>query len=153
MGGYSSVFVYQAPRCIRWGQAIDMREDEVDTVAKELARLIAAEKSPHGDVATDDLPLRHRESAKALIAILDRMRANRTTYGHDGAAPAPSRDPWAATPLSKDDVDVGAVVMYSPPGDRRAYPCDVEKIDGPIAYLTPITPSRTYEVKLDDPDT
>jgi hypothetical protein len=38
-------------------------------------------------------------------------------------------------PVPDDALLVGSTVLYRPPGDRRAYPCQVEKIDGSRAYL------------------
>jgi hypothetical protein len=44
--------------------------------------------------------------------------------------------PQAHAP-SDSGIRVGITVVYRPPGEQRAYPCRVEKIEGGRAYLVP----------------
>jgi hypothetical protein len=39
-------------------------------------------------------------------------------------------------------------VLYRPPGDKRTYPCRVEKVEGTRVYLVPELPTCTGWVDL-----
>jgi hypothetical protein len=53
-------------------------------------------------------------------------------------------------PVSGDVVSEGSLVLYRPPGDKRTYPCRVEKLDGSRAYLVPDIPTCTGWVDLEN---
>lgn len=117
-----------------------MDEAEVEIVAEELAKLGGAswypgrERGPILRVVHE----RYRDRARAAIAALDRYR------GRSGAEPpadnsqAPTRQQDATdTSPASYDIQVGATVVYRPPGDRRSYACTVEKIRNGFVYLVP----------------
>ena len=120
-----------------------MTEDEVEAVAEELAKAGGVawypgrSRGPLLRMVSD----RYRDRARLAIAALDRYRAHKA-----GVAPADTPDsidvgsipeqPQAHAP-SDSGIRVGTTVVYRPPGEQRAYPCRVEKIEGGRAYLVP----------------
>jgi hypothetical protein len=45
-------------------------------------------------------------------------------------------------------ISAGSLVLYRPPGDKRTYPCRVEKVKGDRVYLVPEIPTCTGWVDL-----
>ena len=118
-----------------------MTEDEVDVVAAELAKAGGVgwypgrERGPLKHVVN-----RYRDRARLAIAALDRFRAGRQS----ALAAEPidiSQIELNSGPLShpapEHSLQAGSMVLYRPPGDRRAYPCRVDKVEGSRAYLVP----------------
>ncbi|WP_246728379.1 hypothetical protein [Microvirga terricola] len=119
-----------------------MDEAEVEVVAEELAKLGGTtwypgrEQGPVLRVVHE----RYRDRARAAIAALDRYRAEKTGEPTPSAPEKRSFDQKVDSPAlltPSDNIEVGATVIYRPPGDRRAYPCTVEKITDGHIYLTP----------------
>jgi hypothetical protein len=117
-------------------------EDEVEVVAEELAKAGGTswypgrERGPLLRVVVD----RYRDRARLAIAALDRYRA--TKAGEASPAKVESTENVASTEETPDApsdtaVRVGSTVVYRPPGEQRAYPCRVERIEGEHAYLVP----------------
>ena len=121
----------------------DVTEDEVEAVAEELAKAGGVawypgrERGPLLRIVSD----RYRDRARLAIAALDRYRAHKA-----GVAPADTPDSIDVGPIpeqpqahapSDSGIRVGVTVVYRPPGEQRAYPCRVEKIEGGRAYLVP----------------
>jgi hypothetical protein len=130
-----------------------MTDEEVEAVAAELAK--AGGVSWHSGQERGPLKLvmdRYRDRARLAIATLDRFRAAK-----DGISPDPSRVEQlgasaqaALEPVSSDVVSEGCLVLYRPPGDKRTYPCRVEKLYGSRAYLVPEIPTCTGWVDLEN---
>jgi hypothetical protein len=55
-----------------------------------------------------------------------------------------------ASTASDGSLRVGITVVYRPPGEQRAYPCRVEKIEGGQAYLVPYLRPWTSWVPIQD---
>jgi hypothetical protein len=117
-----------------------MTEDEVEAVAEELAKAGGVSwypgrpRGPLLKVVSD----RYRDRARLAIAVLDRHRAQKAAASPPDIVEA--ERPSAPTETGAPDdgiLRVGATVVYRPPGDRRAYPCQVKKIVGGRAYLVP----------------
>jgi hypothetical protein len=116
-----------------------MTEDEVDVVAAELAKAGGVSWYPGRERG----PLkvvshRYRDRARLAIAALDRYRASQQGTVHPDDMRDGQHEPSTQAdrrPGPDDALLVGSTVLYRPPGDRRAYPCQVEKIDGSRAYL------------------
>jgi hypothetical protein len=115
-------------------------EEEIEAVAEELAKAGGPSWYPgrqHGSllkVVSD----RYRDRACLAIAALDRYRAQKTSADSTRSVETePLRA--AARELTTPDntVHAGATVIYRPPGERRAYPCRVERVEGGQAYLVP----------------
>ena len=114
-----------------------MTEDEVEAVAAELAKAGGVgwypgrERGPLKHVAD-----RYRDRARLAIAALNRLRA-----GQQGADPTDSIENSPYEPssgaLSERSIQVGSIVLYRPPGDRRAYPCRVNMVEGSRVHLMP----------------
>jgi hypothetical protein len=130
-----------------------MTDGEVEAVAAELAK--AGGVSWHSGQEHGPLKLvmdRYRDRARLAIATLERVRTAR-----HGIAPGPIEveQPGPSTqanlePVSGDVVSEGSLVLYSPPGDKRTYPCRVEKLVGSRAYLVPEIPTCTGWVDLEN---
>jgi hypothetical protein len=129
-----------------------MTDDEVEAVAAELAR--AGGVSWHSGQEHGPLKAvmdRYRDRARLAIAALERVRAakqgrppGQIKAGQHGCSAEASLES-----VSGDVVSVGSMVLYRPPGDQRAYPCRVEKVDGNLAYLVPELPTCTGWVDLE----
>jgi hypothetical protein len=131
----------------------DVTEDEIEVVAEELAKAGGLSWYPgrqHGSllrVVSD----RHRDRARLAIAALDRYRAPKAhAVSPDSVEtePLPVRAGGATTP--DNTVHVGATVIYRPPGERRAYPCRVERVEEGQAYLVPQLRTWTGWVPLEN---
>ena len=127
-----------------------MTEGEVEAVAVELAK--AGGVSWHAGQEQGPLKLvMDRYRARLAIAALDRVRAaeqsiSRDTVGLEQLGPIAQA---SLEPVSGAVVSAGSLVLYRPPGDKRTYPCRVEKLDGSRAYLVPEIPTCTGWVDLD----
>jgi hypothetical protein len=130
-------------------------EEEVEVVAEELAKAggvswyAGREPGPLQQVISD----RYRDRARVAIAALDRFRAARKASSDE---PQPQncekRDTDNRGARLRTDVRLGTIVIYRPPGDRRAYPCRVTRIAGGRAYLMPLSADCTYSVAVRDLD-
>lgn len=131
-----------------------MTEEEIEVVAEELAKAGGTawhpgrQQGPLMRVVSD----RYRDRARLAIAALERYRASRME-GPTRAQPAVSTAVLGVAANSNNDPDspvrAGCTVVYRPPGERRAYPCRVEKVEGNRAYLVPHLASCTGWVSLE----
>jgi len=121
----------------------DVTEDEVEAVAEELAKAGGVawypgrERGPLLRIVSD----RYRDRARLAIAALDRYRAHKAGIAPpdtpDSIDVGPIPEQPQANAVSDSSLRVGVTVVYRPPGEQRAYPCRVEKIEGGKAYLVP----------------
>jgi hypothetical protein len=124
-------------------------EDEVEAVAEELAKAggvawyPSRTRGPLQRIVSD----RYRDRARLAIAALERYRAHKA-----GMAPPDSSEaqPPQGSTASDGVLQVGTTVVYRPPGEQRAYPCRVEKIEGGQAYLVPFLRPWTSWVPIQD---
>ena len=75
---------------------------------------------------------RYRDRARLAIATLERVRVAKQGISPgqiEVKRPGPSAKA-NLEPVSDDIVSDGSLVLYRPPGDKRTYPCRVEKVDG-----------------------
>jgi hypothetical protein len=128
-----------------------MTDDEIEAVAAELAK--AGGVSWHAGQERGPLKLvmdRYRDRARLAIATLDRLRTARQDIS-SGEIKVERLEPAAegnGEPASGDVVSAGSLVLYRPPGDKRTYPCRVEKVEGSRVYLVPELPTCTGWVDL-----
>jgi hypothetical protein len=124
-----------------------MTEDEVEVVAAELAKAGGVGWYPGRERG----PLKHvinryRDRARLAIAALDRFRAGLQGSGATGGIDIGPLEPGSGTSshLTPDhSFQAGSLVLYRPPGDRRAYPCRVDKVEGSRVHLVPDIKSCT----------
>jgi hypothetical protein len=140
---------------MRAGELI-MTEDEIEAVAAELAR--TGGLSWHNGQERGPLKLvmnRYRDRARAALAALERVQAAKQALAPDpdrveqpgsntDAKPGPVPD----EEISDEEVSIGSLVLYHPPGDQRTYPCRVQKVHGSRVYLVPEIPACTGWVDL-----
>jgi hypothetical protein len=128
-----------------------MTDEEVEAVAAELAK--AGGVSWHAGQERGPLKLvMDRYRARLAIATLERIQAARQVIS---PGPGKADQPGPSTqanlePVSGAVVVEGSLVLYSPPGDKRTYPCRVEKLVGDRAYLVPEIPTCTGWVDLEN---
>jgi hypothetical protein len=130
-----------------------MDEAEVEIVAEELAKLGGTAWYPGREPG----PLlrivheRYRDRARAAIAALDRFRAS----SEKTTSPEALREEHAGTTKAaasslETEIQIGMTVIYRPEGDRRAYPCTVQKISNGFAFLVPELRTGVGWVPLED---
>jgi hypothetical protein len=129
----------------RWEMRVS--EEEIEIVAEELAKVGGTtwypgrEKGPLIRVVSD----RYRDRARIAIEALERHRAK---VAAEAAALSVARQ--ATCDSASEQIRIGSTVVYRPPGERRAYTCRVERIDGGKAYLVPDIKVSSGWVSLDD---
>ena len=144
-GTVESFYTEEVPRL-----GSHMTDEEIDAVAEELAKIGGLSWYP----GRTQSPLlravseRYRDRARVAIAALDRLRASRGKVGvpQGPALKAPSADDTPHPP--QNDLQVGVIVVYRPPGERRAIPCRIEHLEERRAYLVPCPKPDIGWVKL-----
>jgi hypothetical protein len=82
---------------------------------------------------------------------LERVRASKEGGTAVDGTPASTEVSSGSTEIAPgDQLQVGAVVVYRPPGELRATPCRIEKIEDGRAYLVPCPRSDVGWVLLAD---
>jgi hypothetical protein len=130
-----------------------MTDGEVEAVAAELAKAGGVSWHPGQERGPLKLVMdRYRDRARLAIAALNRVRAaeQSISLGTIGSEQSGPNAQAALEPVSGDVVSEGSLVLYRPPGDKRSYPCRVEKLDGNRAYLVPELPTCTGWVNLEN---
>jgi hypothetical protein len=128
-----------------------MTDDEVEAVAVELAK--AGGVSWHSGQERGPLKLvmdRFRDRARLAITTLERVRAAKQAHSPDPTAIKPGSRHLQATldRASHEEVVVGSLILYRPPGDKRTYPCRVQRVEGSRVYLVPEIPTCTGWIDL-----
>jgi len=118
-----------------------MTEEEVDAVAEELAKIggIAWYPGRTPGPLLRVVSERYRDRARVAIAALDRLRAEkgRSEGAQDPVPEQTTPGHGHANDEAGDRLQVGATVVYRPPGEKRAIPCRVERIEDGRAFLVP----------------
>lgn len=118
-----------------------MTDEEIEVVAAELAKAGGVSWYPGQESGPLKLVMdRYRDRARLVIATLERLRAAEQS----GRSAKPNLGP-----VADEAISVGTLVLYRPPGDKRTYPCRVERLDGTRAYLVPYLPTCTGWVDLE----
>jgi hypothetical protein len=115
-------------------------DEEIEAVAEELAKIGGLSWYPgrtRGPLLRS-VTERYKDRAKVAIATLDRLRA-----GKDHGAPSQDAIAKASQAAARsagdhgDRLQIGATVVYRPPGDQRAVSCRIERLEEDRAYLVP----------------
>jgi hypothetical protein len=116
-----------------------MTEEEIEMVAKELAKIGGASWYPGRSrgLLLRVVSNRYRDRACVAIAALDRLRARKEADAPQRLTPETHTLGEATESGFGDHVQVGSIVVYRPPEDQRAIPCRVEKLENGRAYLVP----------------
>jgi len=130
-----------------------MTEEEIEAVAEELAK--AGGLSWHPGRTRGPLlravSERYRDRARLAIEALDRVRArNQALNAPQGPAVETPRAKEGPNSPPENGLQPGAIVVYRPPGDRRAIPCRIEKLEEGRAYLVPCPNPDIGWVELDN---
>ncbi|EIM26741.1 hypothetical protein MicloDRAFT_00032910 [Microvirga lotononidis] len=129
-----------------------MTDEEVEVVAEELANVGGLSWYPgrtKGELlrAVSD---RYRDQARAAIAALERLRQG----AQDSSAPQPHASEAGQANTAQAlpapaTFQIGSIVVYRPPRDRRAMPCRIEKLEEGRAHLVPCAKPDIGWVVLD----
>lgn len=117
-----------------------MTDEEIEVVAEELAKAGGVAWYPgrtQGSLLRA-VSNRYKDRARVAIAALDRFRASRQKLAtsHPSATELVLSD--SAPGASGDDnLQVGAIVVYRPPEERRAISCRIARLEQGRAYLVP----------------
>ena len=130
-----------------------MTEEEIEAVAEELAK--AGGLSWHPGRTRGPLlrtvSERYRDRARLAIQALDRLRAgNQNCNAPQGTALESPRAKEGPNSPPENGLQAGVIVVYRPPGDRRAMPCRIEKLEEDRAYLVPCPRPDIGWVELDN---
>jgi hypothetical protein len=133
-------------------------DEEIEVVAQELAKVGGVAWYPGRTTGPLLRPVgqRYRDRAKVAIAALERVRASKEGGTAVDGTPASTEMSSGSIEIDPgDQLQAGAVVVYRPPGELRATPCRIEKIEDGRAYLVPCPRSDVGWVSLADlsPDT
>jgi len=129
-----------------------MKEDEVEIVAEELAKVGGLSwypGRPDGAFlrAVSD---RYRQHARVIIETLDKLRASKTTQSTSQTPNTMMPPTSEALPsLPNRGLQIGSVVRYRPPRDRRSILCRIEKLEEGQAFLVPFSTVEIGWVALD----
>jgi hypothetical protein len=129
-----------------------MTEQEVEVVAEELAKIgglswyPGRERGPVVKIVCE----RYRDRARVAIAALERLRAEESGDASVSAPSDPDLNGDHALP-SYGRLQLGSVVIYRAPGDRRAYACQVVRLEANRAYLVPCPRPDVGWVEIDGP--
>jgi hypothetical protein len=109
-----------------------MTEEEVEIVAQEMAKIGGVAWYPgrtNGAVlrVVND---RYKDRARVAIATLERLRAGKEASNETSA-------PQQSKPSADPSLQVGTIVVFRPPGERRAITCRIERLEEGRAYLVP----------------
>lgn len=116
-----------------------MTEEEIEVVAEELAKVGGLSWYP----GRTQGPLfrvveqRYRDRARVAIAALDRFRAKNQGSAASVEVTIDASADRDESLVCDNTLKIGAVVVYRPPGDKRAMPCRVEKMEEGRVYLVP----------------
>jgi hypothetical protein len=128
-------------------------EEEIEVVAQELAKIGGVAWYPGRTTGPllRTVSQRYRDRARVAIAALERLRASKEGGAKVDCTPASTEVSPGTTEVDPgDQLQVGAVVVYRPPGEQRATPCRIEKIEDGRAYLVPCPRSHVGWVALAD---
>ncbi len=109
-----------------------MTEKEVELIAELLAKVGGTWFPERAGLARKPVTSRQRDVARLVLAELERAKAAKQ------AASAASTGDGDVTPDAESRFAVGQLVEYSPPGDKRAMTCRIEKLDRGRAYLVTV---------------
>jgi hypothetical protein len=129
-----------------------MTEDEIEAVARELAKIGGLSWYPgrtRGPLLRA-VSERYRDRARVAITALERLRAGKGgTAAPQGSPSKEAGGTGSQASEPGDHLQIGAVVVYRPPGDRRAMPCRITRMDEGRAYLVPCPQSDIGWVSLE----
>jgi hypothetical protein len=127
-----------------------MTEDEIEAVARELAKVGGSSWYPgrtKGPILRA-VSERYKDRARVAIATLERFRAAKEASDVPGNA-APPQDASLGRSTSESQFQAGMTVVYRPPGDQRAISCRIERIADDQAYLIPLPQPTVGWVSLE----
>jgi hypothetical protein len=131
----------------------DVTDEEIEAVAEELAKAGGTSWYPGRTrgALLRSVSERYRDRARLAIAALDRLRAGNGGQAEPRSPETPPA-PASSVTVDADQIQVGAIVVYRPPGDQRAIACRIERFEDGRAYLVPVPRPDVGWVALDSFD-
>jgi len=116
-----------------------MTEEEIERVAELLAKVGGSWFPERTGPALRVVNNRHRDVARLILAELDRAKAAKEEADSLASAAADNSSRGDSyTFANEGQLHVGAMVVYRPPGEKRAITCTIERMDHGRAYLVPV---------------
>jgi hypothetical protein len=113
-------------------------DEEIEVVAEELAKVGGISWYPgrtRGPLLRS-VTQRYKDRARIAIAALDRLRASKNDSAEaEGSTSESLPFDEGSSSDRRDQLQVGATVVYRPPGDKRAISCRIEQLEEGRAYL------------------
>ncbi|WP_243371426.1 hypothetical protein [Microvirga solisilvae] len=104
-----------------------MTEEEIKIVSEMLAKIGGNWYPERAQSGSKFVSNRHREVAQLIVQAVERSRGAQQDEPDDGSQNS----------LGADELQVGASVLYRPPGDKRTIACRIEKLEDTRAYVVP----------------
>lgn len=114
-----------------------MSEVEVELVAELLAKIGGTWYPERTRPAVRTVGDRHREVARLILATVERTKAETEMTGRGSRTTKARVDGKSPTDADGNQLQVGATVVYRPPGDKRTFNCRVEQLERGRAYIVP----------------
>jgi hypothetical protein len=113
-----------------------LSDEEIELVAELLAKIGGTWYPERTGATPRAVGSRHRDVAQLIVDAVDRLHATRPSTADDTSS-GQSMEDNAPGIIVGDQLHIGATVEYSPPGDKRTFPCRIEKMEDGRAYLVP----------------
>ncbi|WP_133239311.1 hypothetical protein [Microvirga sp. KLBC 81] len=114
-----------------------MTEEEIKLVAEVLANIGGNWYPERARSEPKPVTNRHREVARLIVGAVERSKAANQSATDVGSASDRSVEAQSPNGTEDDKLNVGAKVLYRPPGDKRTFPCRIEELEGGRAYVVP----------------
>jgi hypothetical protein len=112
-------------------------EEEIKLVSEMLAKIGGNWYPERAQSGPKFVSNRHREVAQLIVEAVERSRVAQRSMTGKAEGSKGSLDVSSPNDLGDHELEVGASVLYRPPGDKRTIAARIEKLEGTRAYVVP----------------